>query len=237
MWETAMQTGMQAVRHTHHARGSSAPHCTTPDALDLLEQFGSTVTVRRRREIYGQGQPAAYCWRIVSGCACIATLTNDGRRQVSEVLWPGNLFGMDDLGTYASAAEAVTDVTLRRYPRRMVEALAQSHAAVACQFRSMALASIRHTYGQMIRLGRETGTKRVVSFLLDMVHCANETDCRFIDLPMSRVDIADYLVMSTETVCRILAHLQREGIVTIVPIGLELHDSVALHELACELHD
>ena len=100
----------------------------TPDVLNLLEQFGTTVTVPRSREIYGQGEATESCWRIISGCVRTAKLSEDGRRQIGEFLWVGDLLGMDDLNSHAFSAEAVTDVTLRRYPRRMVEALAQSHA-------------------------------------------------------------------------------------------------------------
>ena len=53
------------------ARGAlpgTKPDCVAPGILDLLEQFGSTVTVQRTGEIYGQGKPTEFCWRILSGC-------------------------------------------------------------------------------------------------------------------------------------------------------------------------
>ena len=31
--------------------------------LDVLKQFGSTVTVQRDEELYGQGDVADCCWR------------------------------------------------------------------------------------------------------------------------------------------------------------------------------
>ena len=63
-----MQAGLQAVQPTHKMPTAAKPHRVAPDALDLLEQFGSVVTVHRSCEIYGQGEPAEYCWRILSGC-------------------------------------------------------------------------------------------------------------------------------------------------------------------------
>ena len=71
------------------------------------------------------GEPAEYRWRILSGCVRTVKLIEEGRRQIGEFLWPGDLLGMDDLDMHDSEAEAVTDVTLSRYPRRMVEAVAQ----------------------------------------------------------------------------------------------------------------
>jgi CRP-like cAMP-binding protein len=208
------------------------PHPVTPDALDLLEQFGLTVTVRGGHEIYGQSEPTEFCWRIVSGCVRTEKFLEDGRRQVGAFLWSGDLVGMDDLGMHDFGAQAVTDVTLRRYPRRMVEALAQSHTALAHRLRALAVGSLRSAYRHMTLLGRTTATERIASFLLDMHRRAASTDSRIVDVPMSRMDIADYLGLTIETVCRYLAQLQRDGIVMILRSGFELRNLDALLELA-----
>ena len=40
------------------------------DALDLLEQFGATVSVQRDQEIHGQGEEATSCYEFcVAVCA------------------------------------------------------------------------------------------------------------------------------------------------------------------------
>ena len=67
--ERAMQTTVQTMPKNRSALQKTKSHPVTPDALDLLEQFGITVTVQRGHEIYGQSEPTEFCWRIVSGCA------------------------------------------------------------------------------------------------------------------------------------------------------------------------
>jgi CRP/FNR family nitrogen fixation transcriptional regulator len=226
-----MRAGMQTVQDTRHVLETSRLQPGIPDALTLFEQFGSTVTIHRSHEIYGQGRPTAFCWRIVSGCVRTVTLMEDGRRQIGAFLWPGDLLGMDDVGTFSSAAEAVTVVTLRCYPRRMVEALAQSNAALARRLRMMAAVKLRDVQEQMMRLGRKTATEKITSFLTEMDRRSTATDRRLVELPMNRGDIADYLGMSVETVSRILVQLQHDGIVVILRAGIQLRDRVALHDL------
>jgi CRP-like cAMP-binding protein len=232
--EKPKRAGMQAVQQGRRVPAGPKSHHVTPDALDLLEQFGRTVRVRRRLEIYRQGDPTEFCWRIVTGCVRTVTLMDDGRRQVGEFLWPGDLLGMDDLDTHGFDAEAVTHVTLRRYPRRMVEAQAQSHAGFARRLRAIAAVKLRNVRQQMILLGRKTATEKIASFLVDMDHRSTASNCRLVELPMNRGDIADHLGMSVETVYRTLVHLQHNGIVAILHSGIELRDRVALHDLACE---
>ncbi len=226
-----MSTTMRAIQPANSLPPRPETPGLTADALDFLEQFGSTVRVRQGHKIYGAGEPAAFCWKLLSGCARTVKFMADGRRQVAEFLWPGDLLGLDDVGTHYFAAEAVTDTMLRRYPRSAVEAQANRHPDLALRLRSLALANLRRAHQQIILLGRETAKERVVSFLLDMDDHAVTAEGRLMVLPMSRTDIADYLGLSIETVCRHLVRLQREGILAIRRTGIELLDRAALREI------
>jgi len=225
---------MQTLETTRTIPAIAPRQPAAPDALDLLEQFGTTVTVQREREIHGQGDATDYCWRILSGCARTVKLMEDGRRQVAEFLFSGELLGLDDLGTHDFAAEAVTDVTLRRYPRRMVEALADSHPGLARRLRAMALTNLRNAHDRMVMLGRKTAVEKVASFVLEMQHRATAPGRKMVEVPMSRTDVADHLGLTVETVCRILAHLKREGTVKLHRTGIEVIDCVALRAAACD---
>lgn len=229
---------MQSITHraqqTVCLSGGMIARPSAPDALDLLEQFGSTVTIEREHEIYGQGGPARYCWRILSGCVRTVRLMEDGRRQVGEFLFAGDIFGLDDLTIHDFGAEAVTDVKLRRYPRRMVEALAESRAALAHRLRTLTLNNLHAAHERMMLLGRKTAMEKLASFVLEMDRRSPTPGRAVLDLPMSRTDIADQLGLTVETVCRVLAHLKRDGTLGISRTGVELHDRRCLRDLACE---
>ena len=230
-----MQVTMQ--RTEQRSSGTLRPPGVGPaprDALDLLEQFGTTVSVPHEREIHGQGDEAGYCYWIVSGCVWTVTLMEDGRRQVSEFLMAGDMFGFDALGTYDFAAEAVSDVVLRRYPRRMVDALAEGNATLARRLRDMASISLRVAHARLLLLGRKTTSEQIASFLMEMAERLPGTLGRAIKLPMSRTDVADHLGLTIETVCRVLAHLRREGIIAIERSMMTVRDADALQQMACE---
>lgn len=56
---------------------------------------------------------------------------------------------------------------------------------------------------------------------------------KFIGLPMSRNDIADYLGLTIETVCRILSALKRAGAIAIAtPHRIELLDRAAVEAMS-----
>ena len=74
----------------------------------------------------------------------------------------------------------------------------------------MALRNLAHAQTRLLLLSRMTAPERVASFLLEL---ADRRDVkRALDVPMSRGDIADYLGLTIETVCRVLSALKRDGV-------------------------
>ena len=71
---------------------------------------------------------------------------------------------------------------------------------------------------QMLLLGRKTARERLASFLLAQsrqgMPCGHSR--RRFRLPMTRIDIADYLGLTIETVSRTLTRLRAEGLIDIV---------------------
>ncbi len=227
-------TLQQARPNIRTASAFQVSHPASRDALDVLEQFGGTVTAQRDQEIFGQGDSAEHCWRVLSGCVRTVRLMEDGRRAVGEFLLAGDYFGFDDIGTHDLAAEAVSDVTLRRYPRRMVEALAERHPGLSQRLRILALTNLRAAHERALLLGRKTAAERIASFVLEMDRRTPGQGSRLLELPMSRTDIADHLGLTVETVCRTLACLKREGVLAITRTGVEVRGPRALLDMACE---
>ena len=161
-------------------------------------------------------------------------MMDDGRRQVGEFMLPGDLFGHDDLDSHAFAAEAVSEIMLRRYPVQRVEALAETHAALGRRLRELALLHLRSARERLWLLGRKTAVERLASFILEMDRRSRPDDTGLLTLPMSRTDIADHLGLTVETVCRALTQIRREGLISISRSTLRVHDHAALGCMARE---
>ncbi len=88
------------------------------------------------------------------------------------------------------------------------------------------------TIEHMLTIGRLDGTERVIAFLVDMTRRlgTRHEDRWQVELPLNREDIADYLGLTPETVCRILGRVKRRGLVVFrSPTAFEVPD---LDELA-----
>ena len=67
-----------------------------PVGLDgPIEKIGALTQFGRGAEIYGEGEPADYLYKVVSGAICTYTVLTDGRRQVESFHLPGDIFGFE----------------------------------------------------------------------------------------------------------------------------------------------
>jgi CRP-like cAMP-binding protein len=80
-----------------------------------------------------------------------------------------------------------------------------------------ALQEISAMQDHFMMLGRKSAPEKVASFLNVLLERIGDVslDPPVIDLPMSRSDIADFLGLTTETVCRCLTALRKAAIIRV----------------------
>lgn len=201
------------------------------DPLVALEGIGARRSFARDTDIYAEGDPADCWYQVITGTVRLGKLLADGRRHIAEFCFAGDWFGLGNVGERALSAEAVGEVIVMRYPLRATEKLIDAAPNLARGLCDMTLRDLAHAQTRMLLLGRMTAGERVANFLLEM---SERRDARrAFDLPMSRNDIADYLGLTIETVCRVLSALKRDGVIAIpAPHRIELRDRAALEALS-----
>jgi len=199
-----------------------------PRLLDSLVDAATIIEFDRDDEIIFQGEDAEYCFEVISGCIRTVRLLEDGRRQVGEFLFAGDVLGCETAQQHEFGAEAVTACVLRRYRITAIEQRAASDIAFARRLLRHSAAQVRAARGRLVLLGRKTASERIASFLLEMQARLRPAARGTLDLPMARGDIADYLGLTIETVCRGLADLRHRGIVAVERTRIAIQDQRGL---------
>jgi CRP/FNR family nitrogen fixation transcriptional regulator len=91
--------------------------------------------------------------------------------------------------------------------------------------------ALERAQNHMLLLGRKNAPERSATFLLVLSEHLMEDG--HVDLPISRIDIADYLGLTSETVSRSLTQLERQGIIELPAHrrSIVLRDKAALERL------
>jgi CRP/FNR family nitrogen fixation transcriptional regulator len=200
------------------------------DALVALERIGTRLSFSRNDEIYAEGDRADCWYKVVSGTVRICKLLADGRRHIGEFCFSGDWFGIDNGNERLYSAEAVDDVIVMRFQRTATERLIDENSTLARLLRDTMLRDLANAHGRTLLLGRMTAPERVAAFLLEMFDRRDRT--KALDLPMSRNDVADYLGLTIETVCRTLSAFKRDGVIAIPNAHrIELLDRDALEAI------
>lgn len=180
-----------------------------------LRKIGVVVNIARGKTVFGDGEDARYSYKVVEGAVRLSKIMLDGRRQIAEFALPGDMFGFECGDVYALSAEAVTPVTLVRYSRSNIERLGEECSDVRRELMKLLRRGWTSAQAHLVMLGRQSAKERVAAFLVALAQHRGVHDGQSLDLPMGRQDIADYLGLTIETVCRTLTDFKSERIVSI----------------------
>jgi len=175
----------------------------------------TTLELEPHKTIFDESEPAQHVFTVREGAVKIYKLLPDGRRQITGFLFPGDFLGLTHNESYAYSAEAVTQTTLCRFPRRKLEALLEEMPRLEQRLLGMASHELAAAQDQMMLLGRKSARERVVSFLLALSNALvrHGQPGNPILLPMNRTDMADYLGLTIETVSRTVTQLKADGLI------------------------
>ena len=173
-------------------------------------------------EIYAQEEAPDPIYRVVTGAVRTSHLLMDGRRQIGDFYYEGDVFGVETADLHRFSAEALTNCQIA-VVRRSGSAAFDS-GKVDRLLWSATATELARTQGHMLLLTRTTACERVARFLIEI---ADRFRGESVTLPMSRQDMADYLGLTIETVSRTMSRFRRLGLIDLVG----RHD-VALREVA-----
>ncbi|RBI83505.1 hypothetical protein DRV85_15740 [Rhodosalinus halophilus] len=183
-----------------------------PDGPDFpLDQTRCTaLTARQFREgsvMFRQNDPAEFLFEIISGSVRYSIMTLEGRRQILRFAGPGDIVGLTNEATYRYSAEVVRSCAIRRYRTDRIEmALERDVELKRRVFNSM------NRESDMLRnhislLGKRRSATKVAILLLEMEQ-SETTSCGRFTFPASRTEIANFICMSPETLCRKLGEFR-----------------------------
>ena len=185
---------------------------------DLVPRLNAMAVGRRTaagRMLFEEGDPADDVFTITAGMVKLYKLMSDGRRQIVGFLVPGDFLGLAFGRTYVYSAEAVVATTTCRFGRGQFLALLDACPTLEKEILARTATELAAAQEQMLLLGRKTARERVASFVLALARRRKIGQGQPFELLMSRADIADYLGLTIETVCRMLTRLKQSGIIDI----------------------
>jgi CRP/FNR family transcriptional regulator len=184
--------------------------------------------------VFETGEAVDALYLVGAGCIRTFTVDQDGNERVRGFHFPGDLIGLDALYTdrHPSSAVAVTASHVCRIPRRQLQRLALSMPGVARALLERASADLALA---LALSGDYSAEQRLAAFLMlmqDRIGAQPGSAASSITLPMTRRDIANYLRLATETVCRVLTRFEQQRLVEVIDKTVQVLVPARLRQLA-----
>ncbi len=180
--------------------------------------------------VFWEGAAATHVFEVVEGVLRVFKILGDGRRVITGFVYPGDLLGVSLKDHYLYTAEAVTKTKVRRFARHRFQDEINQSPELRPQLFARLCDEMAAAQDQMVLLARKSAEERVSSFLLviarrlaggqsandqagDRLAGERPKASPVVEIPMTRLDMADYLGLTIETVSRTMTRLAARGVI------------------------
>lgn len=204
------------------------------DAVDRL--VNRRRPIARKEYLFRSNTPLQSLYAIRTGFMKTSVLYIDGREQVAGFHMPGDLMGLDAIGSNLHVCDAIAleDCEVCEIPLEKLELLSREIPALQAHFHRILSREIVRDHGMMLLLGSMRAEERMAAFLLGLSQrfAARRYSSTEFVLRMTRADIGSYLGLKLETVSRALSRMQAQGLIEVRNRHLRIVDREGLQAAA-----
>jgi len=203
------------------------------ERLDSIVQRGRPL--QPGEHVYRAGDRFSSIYAVRSGALKAYRMSSDGTEQVTGFYFPGEVFGMEGIGQncHAGAAVALETSAICEIPFERLEELSARIPSLQRHCFSLMGQEIVQDQQLITLLGKNSAEQRVGALLLGISsrNARRKLSATALRLPMSRIDIGNYLGLTIETVSRVLNRFQKAGVLTVDQREIVILQPDRLHDV------
>ncbi len=216
-----------------------------PIAMDIRDIEKVDAIIQRSRPIhagdhlYRTGDKFHAVYAVRSGSIKTYLVDDEGVEQVTGFYLPGEVLGFDGVGTHQHACNVVAmeTSTVCEIPFDRLEELSRHLPDLQHHFFQLMGNQIASDHQMMLTLSKKNAEGRIATLLISLStrYGRRNLSPNAMRLPMSRMDIGNFLGLTIETVSRTFSRLHKEGIIEVDGREVLIKDHARLDAL-CHPH-
>ena len=199
------------------AKSSTGHAARAPSSFDQGLMDGATRIFKRKEHVFFEGDAARHIYKLEAGHVCAYRLLADGRRQVLHFAFPGDFIGLGAGDKHTMNAQASEKTRLRCVATSRLREIVNKNPALGFELYEALAHELRASQELLLSVSHRNAQERIAGFLLALSqrNARRGENARTIVLAMSRLDIADFLGLTIETVSRTLSKLRSQEIIAL----------------------
>jgi CRP/FNR family transcriptional regulator len=195
---------------------------------------GAVLQTADTGEILFQAGDKRTLYRIERGAVCHYMLWSDGRHDVVEFAFPGDIIGLGHLSHHVSTAQAMVDTVVSIVSEEAFSYALENDDRLSFRMASAVEREFDHLRDKAVATQHVPAAARVANFLLALssMNAPEGRDRELITDDITAGFVARQLDMSIDKLGAALLSLKREGAVSETPAGLRIVDPRTLQRMA-----
>lgn len=216
-----------------------------PIAMDVRDLEKLDKIIQRTRPIqsgehlYRSGDPFKSLYAVRSGSIKTYLIDDEGVEQVTGFYLPGEVLGFDGIGTHIHGCNVVALETssVCEMPFDRLEELTLAIPGLQHHFFQLMGKQIDSDHQMMLTLSKKNAEGRIATLLISLSrrYSRRNLSPNAMRLPMSRMDIGNFLGLTIETVSRTFSRLAKDAVISVDGREVVIKDHHRLQEL-CDGH-
>jgi len=220
-------------------RANSEWDALTADEVDLFNRNVICRTYKSGRVIFVQGDPCNGMYFVEDGLIAVRKVDENGQSAIVRLAHQGDTLGYRPLlakENHRATAEVIKDARVCFIERNTIRILLLSNSKLGMRFLEQTAKSLGEAEERLFQVATLSVRIRIIHLLVllqDHYGTTTSDGTIFIELPMTRRDLAEMVGARPESVSRALRDIQEEGLVNLSGRNLRVDQ---LDLLVNELH-
>jgi len=225
----------QNCEYCRHKNLCLPANLSSDEVYQLEKIVDRRKLLQRNEHLFQIGDAFDSLYIVRGGVLKTYTTTSDNREQVTGFCFPGQLLGVDGIAEdwHTSSAVALETSAMCQIPYSQLLSLAATSPKLLRHILSTLSRKVIEDQQLLTLLGKHSAEERAATMLMQLAH--QNADLKLsesrIRLSMRRVDIANYLGLTEETISRVFARMQKLQILDINNREITILDMAALMKI------
>ena len=211
-------------------------HSLTGDSLKELGDNKFDLFIKRKQNIFVQGNIPQYVYIVRKGKVKVFILGENGKEQIVRVAKEGDIIGYRSLlngGNYFATAIAMEDCEICAINKSFFFEEVEKNPTLAKDALTLLSKQLRNSENRMFSLAYKSVKERIAEGVMMLASAYGyEEDQKTIAVQLYRKDIADFAGVTVETAIRNLNDFRRDNLVEINNKKIKILEPDTLNDIA-----
>lgn len=208
---------------------------TENDYVSEIEAMKVCTSIKKGDTIFREGSFASGVYCINGGKVKLSMLGDEGKEQIVRMAKPGDIVGYKALlsgDRYSATATAIEDCNVCFIPREIFLLILQKDASLSFEMMKILSNELKRAEEKITHLAQKSVRERLAETILFLKETYEIDEENYINVNLSREEIANLVGTATETTIRLLSEFNKDNIIDLSGKKIKITNLPKLVKLA-----